>query len=157
MKRIQLVLLVVLTTAYFSFAGGGFDIITATKSTWGGGKPGAAGGENYYFKLVAKKPSSKMKINELWIGDEKIEIERVIRMGGQGSAIEFNKKDTIEYKAKKTVAPLTNRIGPKAEKQEKTGAPIAYEGAALIGYTVKGKQKYMVVESFEVEKSTKKQ
>ncbi len=132
----------------FSCWGKDFQVIESTSQKWYGGTPGSGKGKNYVLKAVAYKSSDNLAINKIWIDGEFFEITPLTDRKDKNST-NFEPKDTLLIRVHQYTR--TNMLGEvvKTEAKEGEEVPQEFEGAALIGYTYKGKQKYKVIEKFK--------
>lgn len=122
-------------------------LISAKSQQFRGGAVGSPSGTNYTFVVVAYAANEALVIDRLWIGNEYFEVK--VYNQKNGTSI-FSKKDTLEVVAKKynpNEFLLNNQKTPSSPTQIAT--PCKYKGAALIGYQVGKKRKYLGVEKIE--------
>ncbi|MBI4646596.1 MAG: hypothetical protein HY738_08395 [Bacteroidia bacterium] len=148
MKKIQ-IFIVIAALMLVAGKSSDFEIITATVQQWHGGTPGSPGGINYSFTFLMKKPSEKLKIDQLWVKDKLLKIEQVIFMGATDAGA-FKKNDTVHYRASQAIPALAERLGKKDNVSDDPAPPFEYNGEGLIGYTVGCKRKYKTVENFKM-------
>lgn len=131
------------------FAKTGLETIDATRQAWAGGRKEAGRGVFYNFNFVAKCSSSKLNVNELWVDGNYFEVRA--RKHDNGKFVySFQKNDTINVH----VNYMENRY-VKQDNQPK--CPVDGKHAAVLGYTLKGDKKYVVIESFkELDKMMKR-
>ncbi|NOZ45497.1 MAG: hypothetical protein GXO79_01820 [Chlorobi bacterium] len=125
-----------------------FKVIDATSQKWVGGIPGSGKGTNYVIKVISFKNNKYLHINQVWIGDEYYNV-KALKNPALINETSFEKNDTLYIKIHKYIR--TNMLGevvkPKATEESKV--PIKYDGAALIGYTYRGKKKYKEIKTFK--------
>jgi len=136
---------VVLISLVFQF-GVKMKIVDSTSQEWAGGRYESGYGTDYIITLLAKAGSEKLQVNELWIGENYFEVSAVKNLARR-SDLSFVKKDTIYIVSSITYKPDDNgnMVQTKALKKE---PPVEFEGAALLGYTWKGKKKFLKIKSF---------
>jgi hypothetical protein len=125
-----------------------FKIIEATSQEFLGGIPEAGFGTNYRLVLLAQKNSQKLTIDQLWIADKFFKA-RANKINCAPDDYSFIKNDTIILKVsdiKKTTKE--GEIIPKGTEKE-LDIPYDYNGAALIGFTLRNKRKYKEVPAFK--------
>jgi len=125
-----------------------FSIVESTVQWSAGGRMESGIAESYTLKLVANYGSDKLNINDLWIDSSYFEAHPYKQNKDLSFGNTWEKGDTLYIKAVKRSYP-----DGKGELKDfvKPGKalPFKYSGAALIGYTLKGKKKYFVVEKFK--------
>jgi hypothetical protein len=122
--------------------GDDFTVIETTSQKYYGGLEKSGHGTRYRIKLLAQKDSKKLKIDQLWIDDKYFEVKPVKDPKYRNNH-EFFKKDTIFISVKDHVYPDELM---REKQEEKIVLPYKYKGAALIGYKVRNKRKYKVIE-----------
>ena len=136
---------------FFSLAwfGNDFTVLEITSQKYSGGLEQSGHGTRYVVKLLAGKDSRKLKIDQLWIGDKYFAVKPVKDPKYRNNH-EFFKNDTIFLYADDHVYPdMVN----KKENTVNIKLPYKYNGAALIGYKLRNKRRYKVVETItELEK-----
>lgn len=125
-----------------------FDIVGATSQKWTGGRPESGRGIDYEIKLKAHLGSDILKIDRLWIGDSFYKV-RVFKLVGTKQVKDFKKGDEILVKASFVEYPSIAPEKRPKNKTEKIELPQKYNGAALIGYTLKDKRLYKEVKKIE--------
>ncbi|MBT3242813.1 MAG: hypothetical protein HN352_06655 [Bacteroidetes bacterium] len=136
---------IILTVFLF---GSKIKVVDATSQAWAGGIYQSGYGTDFRIALIAKKASDKLKIDELWIGEDFFEVQAVKDLAHR-SDFEFSKKDTVYLAAGIKYKPENE--GSYVKVQGKTRqAPMEFDGAALIGYTFKGKRKYIEIDTLRV-------
>lgn len=119
-------------------------VIDSEAYRWAGGRQESGMGTNYTFKLVAGKSSEVLKIDQLWIGDKYFKVYPQRQLKNLSIISEFNKKDTIIIQVNHKVLPTDNGM-QEVFSDVQIAKPYEYEGQALIGYKLKGKQKYLEI------------
>ncbi len=121
-------------------------LVDSTSQEWAGGMYESGYGTNYKITLIAKRGSEKLQINELWIGQDYFEVHAVKDLSRR-SDLSFDRKDTVYVVSSINFKP--DKDGTMVQvKAIKKDPPIKYEGVALIGYTWKGKKKFLKIKSF---------
>jgi hypothetical protein len=127
-----------------------FKIISATSQKWTGGIKGAGSGINYRFTLIVSLSSQELTLDKLWIGSvfHKPRVSKKVFTEN----LNFQPKDTLFIYAsdyfKSPDNPKFEDDGQKNEQEKPVVnifPPYKYDGEALIGYTVNGKQKYKTI------------
>lgn len=121
-------------------------LVDATSQEWAGGIYEAGYGTNYIITLVAKGNSDKLIINDLWIGEDYFKVSAVKSLAARND-LAFEKGDTVYVAAGLTLKPDKNGKYIKTLKGSKE-LPEEYTGAALLGYTWKGKNKFVEIGDF---------
>ena len=124
--------------------GSGVMVQEATKQEALGGRKESGKSIQYKFKLIAKASSDKIKIEDLWIGIEQLDIEVYTLSAENQKQKSFEKGDTIIVDAYQRFLPNENGVLEMVKKTNSL-APIEYEGEAVIRYSYKGKSKYIVI------------
>lgn len=115
-------------------------LIEATSQEWAGGIYEAGYGTNFKVTLIAKGNSEKLQVSDLWIGEDYYSVKAVKNLARRND-LGFNKKDTLYVTAGFTFKP--DKDGKYIKKMgDQKPVPHKYEGAALLKYTWKGKEKY---------------
>ena len=125
------------------------EMVDASKVKWVGGRFESGRGTNYTIKLVAKKSSDKLVVDQLWIGGKYFVVKPQRQLKDLSITNEFDKKDTIFIQANLNFRP--NEEGELKEIVTDTYVKPPYEftGAALLGYTMKGKRMYLDIDSIK--------
>jgi hypothetical protein len=126
-----------------------FKVIRITQQEQRGGQYESGASTVYQFKLVAKKPSSKVHFQDLWIGTRYYAIEASHQNADNSISNDFEKGDTILFQASDRYLPDESGDLVLQKEVQHKNVPIEYAGRALIGYTFKGKTHYYIVEEFE--------
>jgi hypothetical protein len=127
-----------------------FKVAGATQQRWAGGVRGSGTGINYEITLIAKQASSKMSIDQLWVGNQFYEVKAGKKFTGP-APFDFKPNDTIYINATQLFPgermPDDPDTGPEFIDivPVNTPPPYKYKGAALIGYKLNGKRKYMPI------------
>ena len=128
----------------FSWFGNDFTIIEMTLQKYAGGRQKSGYGTRYNIKLLAQKDSKKLKIDQVWIGEEYFEV-KPIKNPKQRNDHKFSKNDTIYLYIKHHIH--TDERMKDAQKDKKiVKPPYKYQGSALIGYKIRNKRKYKLVD-----------
>ena len=142
-------------TILFSFValvvflfGSKIKVVDATSQQWAGGRYESGFGTDYKITFITKKKSDKIKIDELWVGDDFFEVHAVKDLAHR-SDHSFSRKDTIYITAGVKFKPDGHGKDVKVKGLTKP-APRELNGEALIGYTYRGKRKYIRIEKFRV-------
>ena len=134
----------------FSF-GTKVKLLEATSQEWAGGIYESGYGTNFKVTLIAKGNSEKLQVSDLWIGEDYFSVKAVKNLAKRND-LEFSRKDTLYVTAGFTHKP--DKDGKYLRKMgEQKVVPHEYDGVALLGYTWKGKTKY--IEIYELKKLEK--
>lgn len=121
-------------------------LVKATSQDFVGGAAGSPSGTTYSIKFIAPVNSKKLQIDQVWIGGAYYEVQ-AFSAKRSGASASFAAGDTIEVTARKLVAnPMHQNIEEAVATQTK---PFEYSGAAIVGYKIGKKQKYLKVEKLE--------
>lgn len=127
-----------------------FELLSANYQKWSAGVPDGGKGSVYFISVKVNKTSDKLKIEQLWVKDKYYDV-KIFKGIDKNLQSEFNKGDTINIIAAESDYPPEIN-GPKKEVK-KQNPPYEYKGEALIGYKVKNKNKYFIVDKFNALKS----
>lgn len=121
-------------------------LVESSSQEWAGGRYETGYGTNYKLSLVARASSEKLLVEELWIGDTYFEV-KAVRDLAKKKETAFDKGETIYV-----VASINQKPNQQGGMDQVTGGtkdlPFSYEGKALLGYTWKGKKKYLEIRDF---------
>jgi hypothetical protein len=92
---------------------------------------------NYRIEFIVKKSSEEMKIDELWI-DRKLYKFKITRETSHDHVGNFNVLENLKIDAFEV-----------ADESASSTPPRKFNGAAMIGYWVKNKKKYLSVNKIE--------
>jgi hypothetical protein len=129
-----------------------FHIIKATQQKTLGGAAGMGPVIQYSIIVIVDKPSTTLHFDRLWVGDHFVSPEAT-KKALLNPTMAFRAKDTVCIYA--TYRQLGTRnvggeiVSEKSAKMYLPKAPFSFKGAALLGYTVRKKRKYMAVRVFE--------
>ena len=128
-----------------------FKVLEATSQKWVGGTIGSGSGINYQLTLIANQSSEKIKIDQLWVGDQYFKVTAIKKFPASEKE-GFEKGDTIYIKATvahpRPVSPVSGEKDPTHIKPSQS-PPFTYDGAALIGYELNKKRKFIIVEKIK--------
>lgn len=127
-----------------------FTNIQVTKQEQVGGRMESGASTVYTFKIVAKKPSSKLHFEEVWIGTKYFAIEASHQKPDNSISLDFEKGDTIFFQAIERYLPNESGDLVLQKSSQYKNVPIEYAGKALLGYKYKGKQHYYAVEDIQI-------
>ena len=119
----------------------------ATSQEWAGGIYEAGYGTNFKVTLIAKGSSEKLQVSDLWIGEDYFSVKAVKNLAKRND-LEFSRKDTLYVTAGFTFKPDKDGKYIKKMGDQKT-VPHEYDGVALLGYTWKGKLKYIEIDELK--------
>lgn len=125
-----------------------FELLSASAKKWTGGMQGTGGGLNYRIEIVVNHSSEKLVFTELLVPDECLEV-KIIRRDLVCKDVNFNKGDTIVITASKRILPDYKNDN----NVDKSEIKIA-EGAGLLLYKKKKKERSFVIDDFEKPKSS---
>ena len=123
-------------------------LIDATSQEWYGGQYESGRGTDYVFTIRAGGGSDKLVIDQLWLEEDFYEVSAV-KNRAKRSDLTFQKNDTIYIQAGKKLLPDANGNMLKVAGK-KMDPPREFSGTALLGYTWKGKRKYLEVAELKV-------
>lgn len=142
MKAIAITVLV----SFILIFGAKMKLVDSTSQEWAGGMYQSGYGTNYKITLIAKRSSEKLQVNELWIGQDYFEVHAFKNLSIR-SNLSFDRKDTVYVVS--SINFNSDKDGKMIQvKAVNKDPPIKYEGDALIGYTWKGKKKFLKINSF---------
>ncbi len=121
--------------------------ISATSQVSLGGAAGSPLVINYSFLFIAHSSSKNLKISDLYIGNEPVEMKWYSLNNGSST---FQKKDTLMVTAKKRLTSiLSDSTAVNSEKHSQAKNPFDYKGEALLVYSSCKKKKLLVIPSIE--------
>ena len=136
---------VVLVSVILLF-GSKMKLVDSSSQEWAGGIYESGYGTNYKITLIAKAGSDKLQVNELWIGQDYFKIN-AMRNLAKRSDLSFARKDTVYVVSSINFKP--GRDGKMEQvKLMRKEPPVDFNGDALLGYTWKGKKKFLEITSF---------
>ena len=142
------ILLASLTAIIFIFFGARVKLVDATSQKWYGGQYETGRGTDYVFTLKARGGSDKLVLDELWLEEDFYEISAVKNLAKR-SDLSFEKRDTIYVRVGKKYKP--DSTGKMVKVSGKSVEPPRnFSGAALLGYTWKGKRKYLEIAELRI-------
>lgn len=141
----------ILVPAVILFFGSRLSLLDATSQDWAGGTYESGYGTYYKMTFKARGGSEKLAVHDLWIGDHYFQVEAVsdpVRRKEKN----FHRGDTVYVFSTLTYKPDAQGQYTRQPTENKA-CPREFTGAALLGYTWKGKQKYLEIKAFrELEK-----
>lgn len=126
--------------------GAKMKMVDSTSQEWAGGIYESGYGTNYKITLIAKGGSEKLQVNEFWIGQDYFEVKAMKNLAKR-SDLSFARKDTIYIVSSINFKPDNNGTMVQVKPMKKD-PPVDFEGDALLGYTWKGKKKFLEIECF---------
>lgn len=118
-----------------------FTLVRATSQSWTAGIPSGGSGTEYYFDIKINS-AKEITFDSAWINNKSFPIFlSKANQGVSSDPVKFVKGDNITLR----VSDITNST--KVTSSAKP--PVAYTGAALIGYKVNGKQVYYIIKEIE--------
>lgn len=125
-----------------------FDSFQATQQKSFGGRAQSGSTIHYQLKMVSKVPSDKLQFEDLWIGNQNIELKAYSLNAEGQQQMSFQRGDTIYINAYVHSRPDENG-NLVAEKLDSTPPPIEYKGLGLLKYEYKGKTKYHIIDEIK--------
>ncbi|MCW3128149.1 MAG: hypothetical protein JWO03_3807 [Bacteroidetes bacterium] len=143
MKQASAVLVFLLLSSVFAQAQKEFKIVDATERSWAGGMPQSGHGTSYTVRVVLLSKKA-ITFEDAWIGDKYVTTKSdQYHVSNDHHA---TKGDTVSVTFALNVMPQRDPVPePKPVTKEK---PCVYKGAALLGYTVGGKERYRTISAF---------
>lgn len=140
---------ILLLCSFFSqdTQGQGFKLVSATSQGWTAGIKDGGSGINYKFSLVAGQVSTKLKIDQLWIGNKYYAVEASKKYPAK-TKDGFLKNDTLYIKVYEFFP--SKPVSQNDSTPVSLPLPFKFDGDALFGYTVLKKRKYFIVKKIEV-------
>jgi len=128
-----------------------FKVLEATSQKWVGGILSAGSGINYQLTLLVNHSSGNIKIDQIWVGNQYFKITAIKKFPASEKE-GFEKGDTIYINARVAhplpISPVNGEGNPTYIKLSKS-PPFSYDGAALIGYELNKKRKFIIVEEIK--------
>lgn len=132
-----------------------FKVLEATSQKWVGGIISAGSGINYQLTILTNQSSEKITIDQLWVGDQYFKVTAIKKFPASEKE-GFEKGDTIYINARtthpsdlrhETVQPISTvkKEGEPTHIKPSQASPFSYDGAALIGYELNKKRKFIIV------------
>jgi hypothetical protein len=138
-------LIVILLCLFGWFKPVPFEIVQADHQLSMGGRRESGIANNFIFKMVAKYDSDKMQLNEIWIDTIYFPIRPYKQNADLSFSQNWQKGDTIQFRVTTTTFPDGSDKNYRDFGGDYKKLPKEYEGDALLGYKIKGKQHYFVV------------
>jgi len=126
-----------------------FKIMETTQQNVVGGRMESGRSEVFEIKLIAKKPSSKLVFEDLWIGVKHFKIKATHQKADNSISTDFAKGDTILIQAIERYLPSESGELVLQKSDNIKSVPMEYTGKALIGFKFKNKQRYFVIDDFK--------
>lgn len=120
-----------------------FSVITATKQMWNGGVVGHSG-INYHLELTTKYKT--LCPDTVWVNGKVYPIDFTVKSSDTKRTV-----DSVTHKITYTisVAESHNRFIIQADTTAGNQKPVRhFEGAAMISYMEKHKQRFFIIKSF---------
>lgn len=115
--------------------------LNASLQSWTAGVQGGGSGTEYYFPIILNT-SKEISFTEAWINNQSYDVFLSIDNAAiSNDPLKVQKGDTITLR----VSALNNT----PPKSTSSSPPITYDGAALIGYKIKDKQRYYIIKEIE--------
>ncbi|MBK9478841.1 MAG: hypothetical protein IPP56_13330 [Bacteroidetes bacterium] len=116
---------------------------SASSQQFSGGAAGSPSGVRYVFNIVAIASSENLVIDQSWIKNEYHDV--IVYNKKNGGAV-FSKNDTLVITVS-TYTTGTFQLNNQqvTENAKQLAIPCEYKGDALLGYTIGGKRKYLIV------------
>lgn len=128
------------------FLGSPVKNLDATSQEWAGGTYESGYGTNYQLLFKTRGGSDKLAFHDLWVGDKYFQVVAIKELTKRND-LNFEKGDSVYVVAREVYRPDKNGNYQREITHEKA-CPITFESAALLGYTWKGKQKFLEIKSF---------
>jgi len=126
-----------------------FTLLHASSESWTAGIPSGGSGTEYYFEVKINS-LKEITFDSVWINNKSYPIFLSKETKAISSdPVKFVKGDSITLR----VSDLTNSANPASPVKP----PVAYTGAALIGYKANGKQMYFIIKEIEKKPSIPRQ
>jgi hypothetical protein len=125
-----------------------FTVVEKTVQTSMGGRAESGIATSYTVKFVANYSSEKMSIGDMWIDSVYFEVHPYKQNADLSFSQKWEKGDTLFVKVVKHRYPDGIKI-VKDNSGPVKPLPRKYSGAALIGYKLKGKMKFFVIDEFK--------
>ena len=126
-----------------------FTLLSATSQSWTSGIPSGGSGTEYFFKIKITT-TEKTTFETAWINNKAFEIFISKETGSISNVpIKYGNGDTIILR----VSDLKNSNANSVNTEQ----PIKYDGAALIGYSVKGRNEYFTIKEIKKQSSPNRQ
>lgn len=120
-------------------------LLDSTSQEWAGGRYESGYGTNFKISLIAKGSNEKLQIDELWVGDRYFKVQALKSLAYRNDSI-FAKGDTVYVRSSIKYIPGENGVMKEVNKLQKE-SPFEFSGDALLGYTWKGKKKFLVIKN----------
>jgi hypothetical protein len=118
-----------------------FTLLSATAQPWTAGVPSGGKGTEYYFKIKINT-SKELTFDSAWINNQSYAIFLSKDNGAISThPLTFVKGDSITLRISDLTNPNTKALPSKP--------PMSYDGAALIGYKVKGRSFYYIIKEIQ--------
>jgi len=131
-----------------------FKMVESTQQTVNGGRMETGSSVIFQVKMVAKKPSTKLHFEDLWIGVTHYSVTASHQKADNSISTDFEKGDTIYIQAAQQYLPNSRgELSIETQNNSNKSVPMEYSGKALIGYTYKGKQHYQIIKDFTILKT----
>ena len=141
-------LLFVLLCIFGWFSPKPFTVVEKTSQTSMGGRAESGIATSYVIKIVAGYSSSELSINDLWIDTNYFEVHPYKQKSDLSFSQTWEKGDTLFIRATKRSYPDGGKMVRDVPVAVKP-VPKKFKGAALIGYKLKGKEKYFEIDAFK--------
>lgn len=126
-----------------------FTVLTARAQDWTAGIPSGGSGTEYYFE-VKINTSKPLTFDSAWIDNKSFGIF----LSRESAAIST---DPVQFIQGDTITLRVSDLNLPNSMDTPSKPPIGYAGAALIGYTLKGKPLYFTITEIEKLPSLKRQ
>jgi len=126
-----------------------FKLVEATQQNVVGGRMESGRSEVFEIKLIAKKPSTKLVFEDLWVGVKHFKIKATHQKADNSISTDFAKGDTIFIQAIERYLPSESGELVLQKSDIIKAVPMEYTGKALIGFKLKNKQHYYIIEDFK--------
>lgn len=122
-----------------------FTLVSADHQISVGGRRESGVASIYKFKMVANFASEKMSIEDLWVDSAYFQVNPYKQNADLSFSNSWEKGDTIQFIVSFKTFPDSDIKMIKDNNGPLKILPKAYKGSALVGYKLKNKQRYFVV------------
>lgn len=141
-------ILVVLLCFFGWFKPVPFEIIESNHQVSVGGRQESGIATNYSFIIIANYNSEKLSIEDIWIDSVYFKVQPFKQNKDLSFSQTWEKGDTIQFRVTKRSYPGQGKEIKDFNGEHKP-LPKTYVGDALLGYKIKGKQKYYIVQTIK--------
>lgn len=129
-----------------------FQIVKSEYQTFAGGTVMSPSGINYSVELLVLKKLKDFQLGKIWVG-KKVMIESSFILKQKVNNVNvLSKGDTLYISMSKIHYPDYSGMDNSNEQNttvlNEDICPVEYDGTALICYTVKGRERFLIIPSF---------